>query len=109
MSDLPGCSSHGCIFGHSGVGTNGMCRCLGTNMTFVEVHKLRRQITAQTERSATLESVNADLVKALEEALAKFDRERDWHSARGGDDYPDAPWVTQARAALKRAKEVQHG
>lgn len=37
------------------------------------------------------------LDEALTMALAKFDNDRKWHSAKGGDEYPDPEWVKKAR------------
>jgi hypothetical protein len=42
------------------------------------------------ERCSKLEEV-------LTMAVKKFDADRRWHSAKGGDDYPDPEWVVRAR------------
>jgi len=48
-----------------------------------------------------------DMYDALEAAVAAFDNQRQWHNARGGDDYPDPAWVEQARAAMAKARGEQ--
>ena len=45
------------------------------------------------------------LVEALKEATIDYQTQKNWDSARGKDDYPDAAWYVKARAALEAAKE----
>jgi hypothetical protein len=53
---------------------------------------------------ASLVAERDELRQLLAALVEKFDNERRWHNARGGDDYPDSTQIYNARKALS-AKE----
>ena len=63
------------------------------------------QDTLTVEVLDTLQPDVSGLVEALEGMVKRFDNDRQWHSASGGDDYPDSEEVTLARQALSQYSE----
>ena len=54
---------------------------------------LKDEFELLDERCSKLEEV-------LTMAVKKFDTDRRWHSAKGGDEYPDPDWVKKARTLV---------
>jgi len=58
----------------------------------------RKEFDVPTQPMEAAEA--AKLREALEGLVRNYDIERQWHNARGGDDYPDNLSIRQARAAI---------
>ncbi len=60
---------------------------------------------ANANHIVTCVNAHDELVAALEIAILEFESDRRWKTALGSDYYQDPKWVTDARAALAKAKE----
>lgn len=67
------------------------------------VTSMGRKAAPDAVANAHLIAAAPDLLEALDGLVKNFDIDRQWHSAKGGDDYPDSLSIRQARHAIAKA------